>query len=161
MEVLKFPHKLLLTKTEPVTVFNDELMELVDEMFKVMDRNGGIGLAANQVGIPYSFFITQLNNGERICLVNPKIKCKSYLPAKIAESCLSAPGETIVVPERAYWVEVQYQDLLGRTLLRAFRDVDAVCVQHEMDHLDGVAFLKNKSIKGKIRHPLKKKWGLK
>jgi peptide deformylase len=161
MEILKFPHPHLLEKTEEVTVFGEELKTLLDAMWDTMSEHHGMGLAANQVGLSQRMFVMEGPDGKRFNFVNPVITSSSSAPANMREGCLSAPGDYVIVPDRAQWVQVNYEDEEGKSQSRVFQGIYAVCVQHEIDHLDGKAYLENKSIPKATRKPLASKWGLK
>lgn len=163
MEILKFPHPSLLTPTEPVTEFGEELASLLEEMFALMKASNGIGMAANQVGIGKRMFVMEGANEEPFFFVNPEIIANSLLPPTkfLSEGCLSAPGEFITITARHSWVIVRFQDEKGATRTNGFHGIHSVCVQHEMDHLNGKVFLDDESLTKKQRKQLKKKWGLK
>lgn len=161
MEILKFPDSRLFTKCSPVTVFGDELKLLLESMYSTMKAAKGLGLAANQVGLTYYMFTMEGPNEEKIFLVNPKVISKSGAPANVREGCLSAPGEFIVRSDRVQWVQVEFQDETGATKQRVFSGVHAVCVEHEIEHLEGKGFMQAASIPKKLRQDLAKKWGLK
>jgi peptide deformylase len=161
VEILKFPHPLLFKKCEPVTVFDTELRFLLHRMYETMKEHNGVGLAANQVGLPFRMFVMDLPNEEPMCLINPRIIEKSRLPASLREGCLSAPGEFLVIDERVSWVKVEFQTHDGAKKVRVFKDLYAVCVQHEIDHLDGKSHLQAMSIPKQKRKELTRKWGLK
>lgn len=160
MEILKFPEKLLFYKCDLVTVFGPELKTLLDAMWDTMKASHGVGLAANQVGFQFAMFVMEGPEEEKVYLVNPKIKSKSTAPANLREGCLSAPGEFLIRPDRAIWVEVEFQDELGENKKRVFKGINAVCVQHEMEHLEGISFMQSTSLLKKKRMELAKKWGL-
>lgn len=160
MEILKFPDPRLFDPTWPVTVFGDELKVLLDSMWDVMVANYGVGLAANQVGLTFSMFTMEGAEGERLYIVNPRIKSKSSAPANLREGCLSAPGEFLTRPDRAVWVELEFQDELGVPQRRVFKGIAAVCVQHEIEHLNGEGFMQSKTILKQKRLQLAKKWNL-
>lgn len=160
MEILTFPHPSLFTKCQPVTVFGPELKTLLDNMLLTMVANNGVGLAANQVGLTFNMFVMSSIDEEYICLVNPKILSKSIAPANLREGCLSAPGEYFIRSDRASWVEVGFQDETGAEKRRVFRGIQAVCVEHEMEHLEGKGFMQSTSIPKAKRLELSKKWGL-
>lgn len=160
MEILKFPNSKLFTKCEPVSVFGEELKILLEAMWETMKQNEGVGLAANQVGLSQNMFTMEGLEGEKIFLVNPKIVNKSQGPANIKEGCLSAPGEFLIRSDRVAWVEVEFQNELGDKLKRVFKGLRAVCVQHEMEHLEGKGFMQSDKIPKKKRQELAKKWGL-
>ncbi len=159
VQILKYPDLALFRTCAPVQVFGEELSKLLNIMFDLMITNNGIGLAANQVGIIYRMFTMLGPNDEKIFLVNPVITARSLAPANLREGCLSAPGEFLVLPERAIWVEVTFQNEKGEKRVRIFKDIYAVCIQHEMDHLLGKSHLESKSINKAKRKELAKKWG--
>lgn len=161
MEILKFPHPLLSQKCEEVTVFGDELKVILDNMWETMKYAHGLGLAANQVGLLFRMFTMEGPNSERIYLVNPKITRASIVSANLKECCLSAPGNPIMLTERMAWVEVMFQDETGAEKRRVFKDIWAVCVQHEIEHLNGDNFMQAKSVPKAIKKELAKKWQLK
>lgn len=161
MEILKFPNPILMKKCDPVTVFDKELHVLVAAMFDTMNGSNGMGLAANQVGIPFRMFVMRATDGRAFCIINPKIVERSKNSANLKEGCLSAPGEFLTLSERASWVRLEYQSVSGEKLKGVFMDLNAVCVQHEMDHLDGKSHLQSASIPKQKRKELAKKWGLK
>lgn len=158
--ILKFPNPLLFKKTSEVLVFGKELKVLLDAMWETMLVSNGVGLAANQIGLPLRMVVIKGPFG-RINLVNPEIIGKSKFAANLKEGCLSAPGDFILVPDRVEWVHVNYQDETGHERVAVFKGLYSVCVQHEIEHLDGKSFMENKSIPKQIRKGLQKKWGLK
>ena len=160
MKLLQFPHVKLLTPCEDVENFNYELAEILDYMWYVMEESNGVGLAANQVGFSLNMFVMDGPNG-RLNLVNPYISLKSKSSANLKEGCLSAPGEFIVVPERAEWVQVKYQDEKGIHKSIVLKGIHAVCAQHEIEHLEGKSFMENKSLSKATRTKLAKKWEIK
>lgn len=142
-------------------MFGPELVTLLESMWTTMIEKGGLGLASNQVGLEYRMFVMAGLDDEKLFLINPKIIARSEAPANLTEGCLSAPNEFLMVPERASWVQVDYQDQKGLMNRRVFHSLHAVCVQHEIDHLDGKSHLTSKSIPKAKRKQLAKKWGLK
>lgn len=160
MEILKFPHSNLFVKCEVVTVFGPELKTILEAMYETMISHSGIGLAANQVGLKHRMFTMQGDNEEKIFLVNPKVKSRSGAPANLREGCLSAPGEFFVRPDRVQWVQVEFHDEQGIVRVRVFKGLCAVCVEHELEHLDGKGFMQSTTIPKKKRQELAKKWGL-
>lgn len=160
MEILTFPNPLLFQTCEEVTVFGEELKVLLEGMFETMQAYRGIGLAANQVGLLHRMFTMEGVDGEKLFLVNPRILRKSQALANIKEGCLSAPGDFIIVPSRLSWVEVEFQDETGEKRVRVFKDLWAVCVQHELEHLNGIAYMENISISKPLRKSLAKKWNI-
>lgn len=161
MEILKYPDASLFKVCDEVTVFGEELKILLDGMWDVMLKHGGLGLAANQVGLHCRMFVMAGVDSERLNIINPKIVQKSEISANLKEGCLSAPGEFLFLSERASWVQVDFQDEKGQLNRRVFQGLHAVCVQHEIDHLLGKSHLMSKSIPKAKRKELYKKWGLK
>lgn len=162
MEILKFPHPILFEKCSLIPYWNDsEVLVLLDQMWETMKKYQGIGLAANQVGLPFRMFIMEGPNKEKFYIIDPKIVAKSIVPANLREGCLSAPEEFISRSDRAEWVQVAYSNADGTTEVRVFHGLHAVCVQHEIEHLDGISYLQSKTIPKKQRLVFARKWGLK
>lgn len=161
MEILKFPDPHLFEVCKEVTVFGDELRTLLEGMWTAMIARGGLGLASNQVGLDYRMFVMAGVDSEKLFIINPKIVKKSEVPAMMKEGCLSAPGEFLYLAERASWVQLDFKDDKGNMCRRVFHGIQAVCVQHEIGHLDGKSHLMSPSIPKKQRKELAKKWGLK
>lgn len=160
MEILKFPHPHLLKPCKEVTVFGPELKVLLDAMSETMKANNGMGLAANQVGLPWRMFVFGDEKREFYC-VNPKIVARGLEAANVKEGCLSAPGEFVIVPDRNKWIKLEYQDEEGVKNWIMAHDISAVCIQHEIEHLDGKSHLQSKSIPKQKRIELAKRWGFK
>ena len=143
-EILVAPDPRLKIKARPVEKFDDELRTLLDDMVETMYAAKGIGLAAPQVGVPSRAIVMDLaREGEPPAprkFVNPEIVWASDEEVPCEEGCLSVPGQyaDVTRPER---VRVCYRDETG---VRHEIDCDgllAVCIQHEMDHLEGVLFV--------------------
>lgn len=163
MEIVKFPNPWLFEVTHKVAEeeFGENLNSLLESMYETMLDNNGIGLSANQVGLSHRMFVMEGPREEKLFLINPYIRAKSALNYRFKEGCLSAPGEFVFIEDRASWVQVVYQNENGNTECRTFRDIHSVCVQHEIDHLDGKSFLEHEAIPKSIRRSLAKKWGIK
>jgi peptide deformylase len=159
MEVLKYPDARLLKPCKEVTVFGPELVVLLESMWETMIKERGMGMAANQVGLEYRMF-TMSYRAQKLFVVNPTIVESSKNPSDLAEGCLSAPGQMIKL-YRPNWVKLSFQNEKGEKLNATFTDIHAVCVQHEIEHLDGKSFLQNKAIPKSMRKFLAEKWGLK
>ena len=143
-EILVAPDPRLKIKARPVETFDDALRTLLDDMVETMYVAKGIGLAAPQVGVPSRAIVMDLaREGEPPAprkFVNPEIVWASDEEVPCEEGCLSVPGQyaDVTRPER---VRVRYRDETG---VRHEIDCDgllAVCIQHEMDHLEGVLFV--------------------
>lgn len=161
MEILKFPHPHLSKPTQIVHDFDQDLQSWLDAMWEAMKANNGMGLSANQVFLDHRMFVMEGPGGKRLELINPIITEASIVPADLKEGCLSAPGEYLIVPSRKVWVSVAFQDVKGVAKKALFKDIYAVCAQHEIEHLDGKGFMENSSVSRKKRKELAKKWGLK
>jgi len=158
MEVLKYPDPRLLRPCKEVTEFGPELKVLLESMWETMKKERGMGMAANQVGLEQRMFVMD-EVIEKHFIVNPKIVDQGKYPCDQSEGCLSAPGQMIKL-YRPNWVTITYQNESGEHRNRTFVGIHAVCVQHEMEHLEGKTFLQNKAIPKKVRIELAKKWGL-
>ena len=140
LEILKEPDPCLRTIAQPVTAFDGALERLVADMFDTLDAAGGIGLAAPQVGHAVRVIVMHVPDGNqgRLALVNPEIG-RTAMPAIVEESCLSVPGLEGKV-RRALRAEMKARSPSGEPLTLLLTDMEAVCAQHEIDHLDGVLF---------------------
>ena len=143
--VVVYPDPVLLKPTEPVERFDEDLRELVRDMADTMYAASGIGLAANQVGVPLRLFIMDLSGGESSealkVFVNPEIT-ESRGRQVGEEGCLSFPDVMLDV-ERAQGVTVRAQDAEGEPFTFEAEGLLARAVQHECEHLDGQVFLRN------------------
>lgn len=160
MKILTFPHSMLSTPCEEVDSFDPHMLEVLELMWSTMKKNGGMGLAANQIGVSMDMFVMEGPSG-RVDFINPYIYMASEEAANLEEGCLSAPGQLLVVPGRAKWVQVVYQNIEGEHKTMILRGIHAVCAQHEIDHLDGKSFLEHPSLSRITRKKLEKKWGTK
>ncbi len=147
-KVVKYGDPVLETPGEPVEDFGtDALRQLVDDMFETMYANRGIGLAAPQIGISKRLAVVDTSAGEdpemRRVLINPEI---TYREGKEVdeEGCLSIPGFRENV-SRAKAIVVKGQDVLGNSIEIPAEDLMARAFQHEIDHLDGILFLRHLS----------------
>jgi peptide deformylase len=146
LEILKYPDKGLREKCSAVEDFGPDFQAQVNNMFETMYLAPGVGLAAIQVGIFKRFLVMDvgINEGQVIrrhpmVLVNPKILSRE---GEIVweEGCLSCP-DLIVPMTRSKKIEVQFQDRFGEKQTLTAEDLMAVCIQHEIDHLDGILIL--------------------
>lgn len=154
MEVLVYPHPVLRRGGKPVTAFDGELRELAGRMMEAMYEEGGVGLAAPQVGIEQKLLVLNPTGdaGDRsgeMVLCNPRITRKKGREFG-EEGCLSFPG---IQAEVERWVDitVTYQDLDGQEQTFAAKDWLARIVQHELDHLEGVLFTDRLTAADKLR----------
>lgn len=119
-----------------VTQFDDNIVKIVKQMYKKMHQWRGIGLAANQVGIPYRIFVMKAGRTKYTC-INPKIIRATAEVEYSEEGCLSVPNKKVKVWRRKQ-VSIEYRDEHGREHYQGFTGLEAHCVQHEMDHLNGI-----------------------
>ena len=138
-KILEFGDPVLREKSKPVTVFHKKLHMLIDNMkFTLLNQDDGAALAANQVGILKR--ITVINYmDEYIEMINPEILSSSG-EITDSEGCLSLPGYFGNV-KRAENVKVKYQDRFGKETIIERSGPMARCIQHEIDHLDGILFI--------------------
>jgi peptide deformylase len=141
LRILEFPDPRLRKKAAPVEVVDDVLRQLIDDMFETMYEAPGIGLAATQVDVHRRLLVADVSQDktEPHALINPQILEKDG-SAVTEEGCLSVPGYYEEV-ERAEHVKVRYLDRDGNEQESEFEGLLAVCVQHEMDHLEGKLFI--------------------
>ena len=136
--------KTLKQTSKPVTAVDDELRALMDDMLETMYAAPGIGLAAIQVGVPKRVLVMDLARGDEErsprYFVNPEIVWASEELMPYEEGCLSVP-EIYDEVERPARVKVRYLDYDGQAVEEDAEGLFAVCIQHEMDHLDGVLFI--------------------
>lgn len=125
-------------KSKDVTDLDDSIREILDQMLELMYEDKGIGLASNQVGILQRLVVVDLGKGP-LKLVNPRITRKSGSIA-LEEGCLSLPG-IIVKVKRANEIEVEALNEKGYPLKIKAEGLLAVCLQHEIDHLDGILLI--------------------
>jgi peptide deformylase len=110
--------------------------QLAEDMIAVMSEHKGIGLAANQVGLPYRMFVLL---GSPYAIFNPKVVWQSEDYTLEPESCLSFPGLVVKV-KRPKEIRVRYQNINGGTETQKFQNMTAKCIMHEIEHLDGKLF---------------------
>jgi peptide deformylase len=141
--IVKFPDPVLQRPAEAVTKFDQELRELVEDMFESMYDAHGIGLAAPQIGVPKRLTVIDLsfqkNPEEKLVLINPEILSREGKQLE-EEGCLSLPDIREKV-SRASKVKIRAQDVTGKWFERDAEDLLARAFQHEIDHLDGVLFI--------------------
>jgi peptide deformylase len=139
--ILEFPDPRLRTRAQPVTRFDAGLHRLVDDLFETMYAAPGIGLAATQVDVHQRVIVIDVSeaHNDPLVLINPEIVTREG-EASGEEGCLSVPGIFDAV-KRAAQVRVRAQDRTGQVFERDCDELLAVCIQHEMDHLDGKLFV--------------------
>jgi len=139
--ILEFPDPRLRKRAETVTRFDAALGTLIDDMLETMYAAPGIGLAATQVDVHQRVIVIDLSreHNEPLVLGNPEIPAREG-EASTEEGCLSVPNIFDEI-KRAAKVRVRAQDRNGASFERDFDDILAVCIQHEMDHLEGRLFV--------------------
>jgi peptide deformylase len=141
LKILEFPDPRLRTKASPVEVVDDELRAFIGDMFETMYDAPGIGLAATQVDVHKRLLVTDvsIDKDTPFVLINPEILEKDGVTFT-DEGCLSVPGYYEEV-ERAEHVKVRFLDRDGEEVELDAEGLLAVCIQHEMDHLEGKLFV--------------------
>ena len=141
LKILEFPDPRLRTKASAVDVVDDELRKLIGDMFETMYEAPGIGLAATQVDVHKRLLVADVSpdKSEPHVLINPEILEKDGVTAT-DEGCLSVPGYYEEV-ERAEHIRVRFLDRDGNEQEMEAEGLLAVCIQHEMDHLEGKLFV--------------------
>jgi len=139
--ILEFPDPRLRTRAEPVTRFDVALGTLIEDMLETMYAAPGIGLAATQVDVHKRLIVIDISkeHNDPLVLINPEILEREG-EANTEEGCLSVPGIFDEV-KRAAKIRLRAQDRNGETFERDYDDILAVCIQHEMDHLEGRMFV--------------------
>ena len=162
LNILKYPDKKLRTIAMPVVSVDETIKQQVKDMFETMYEAPGIGLAATQVNFHQRIIVIDVSEqcNEPICLINPEIIEKSG-EIQWEEGCLSVPDyyENVI---RANDIKVQALNQNGETFELEASEMLSICIQHEIDHLDGILFidhlskLKQKRLKKKTEKKVKK-----
>ena len=161
LDILKYPDKRLRTIAKPVVSVDETIKQQVKDMFETMYEASGIGLAATQVNFHQRIIVIDISDqcNEPICLINPEVIEKSG-EIQWEEGCLSVPDyyENVI---RANDIKVQALNQKGETFELEASEMLSVCIQHEIDHLDGILFvdhlskLKQKRLKTKTEKKIK------
>ena len=143
-KILIEPEPLLRKKSESIEKVDDDLRKLMDDMLETMYQAPGIGLAAIQVGILKRIIVIDVskdvNKKNPLFLVNPKITFRSVKTSTYEEGCLSLPGQFAEI-ERPAECSLNYIDYKGKYRELKADGLLATCIQHEVDHLDGILFI--------------------
>ena len=138
------PNKLLRQISKPVVEVGKEEQNLMDDMLDTMYSANGIGLAAIQIGVPKRIIVMDISKKEGKkeprYFVNPVIISKDTLKATYEEGCLSVPNQFAEI-DRPSKCEIEYLDYYGEKKLIKADGLFATCIQHEMDHLEGILFI--------------------
>ena len=157
LEVVLYPDEKLATVCEPVAKVDAELNQFIDDMFETMYEHEGIGRAAPQVGVLNRVITIDIEGDKtnQVVLINPEI-LESSGETGIEEGCLSIPGHRALVPRKEK-VKVKALNRQGEEVIYDADGLFAICIQHEIDHLNGVLFvdhisaLKRQRIKEKMQ----------
>ena len=142
-KILTEPDPFLRQKSSEVEKVTDEIRKLMDDMLETMYNAPGIGLAAIQIGVPKRVIVIDLSRDEKknpLYFVNPKIIKKSDTDSTYEEGCLSVPGQFAEV-DRPDKCHVSFLDYNGKKQELKAEGLLATCIQHEMDHLEGILFI--------------------
>ena len=158
LQIVKYPHPALRYRSRPVTQIDADLRATVQEMFGLMYAARGVGLAANQVALPYRFFILNVTaepeqKDKELVFINPVI-VKRHSSIEDDEGCLSLPGLYSKV-RRARKIKVQAYNMEGELVEYEVEDLLSRAIQHEADHLDGKLFIDY--LDSLALHPMKDK----
>ena len=154
-KILTEPNKILREKSLKVDQVGEDIQKLIDDMLETMYAAPGIGLAAIQVGVPKRIIVLDIGGRNKseivnddkqkerknpMCFVNPEIITKSPNNSTYEEGCLSVPGQfaEIARPEKCH---IKYLDYYGQSKELVAEGMLATCIQHEMDHLEGILFI--------------------
>ena len=159
LNILEYPHPRLRIKAEPVTVVDEQIVQLVDDMFETMQEAQGIGLAASQVDVQKRVIVMDISEqrDEPRVYINPEIEILEPDTTPYEEGCLSVPGFYEAVGRPAH-VMIRALDRQGNAFEEEAKGLLAVCIQHEIDHLEGKLFVDYLSPlkRDRIRKKLKK-----
>ena len=142
--ILTEPNKILRQISKPVEKVGKEEQILMDDMLETMYNAKGIGLAAIQIGIPKRIIVLDISKEENektpMFFVNPVIKNKNIELSTYEEGCLSVPNQFAEI-DRPSECKVEYLDYNGEKKILKAKGLLATCIQHEMDHLEGILFI--------------------
>lgn len=142
LTVLRFPDPRLRTKAQPVTAVTDATATIIDDMLATMYEEKGVGLAATQVNIHQRIVVmdTSEDSDEPMILINPEIIASSEETSINEEGCLSVPG-TYAKVDRHDACTVKALDRQGKEFTLNATGLQSICIQHEIDHLNGILFV--------------------
>ncbi len=141
--ILTEPNKILRQVSEPVQSVGEQEQKLMDDMLETMYAANGIGLAAIQIGVPKRIIVMDLSKDKEkkpMFFINPEINNKNKTHSVYEEGCLSVPNQFAEI-ERPSTCEVKYLDYNGNQKIIKAEGLLATCIQHEMDHLEGILFI--------------------
>ncbi|MDQ1237441.1 MAG: peptide deformylase [Wigglesworthia glossinidia] len=141
LPILYYPDKRLRTIADPVSVINNKVQTIIDNMFETMYFQQGIGLAATQINFHQRIIVIDIskNKDQKIVLINPKFLYK-YGNEIFEEGCLSIPNIRASI-SRANKIKIQALNYFGKKFFLKAEGLLSICIQHEMDHLIGKLFI--------------------
>lgn len=142
--IVFYPHPALGSYCEPVREFGTELAQLAQDLLVTMRAAPGVGITAAHIGVPQRIFVLELKPGDVRTYVNPEILEASTETMRHMEGSVSMPGFTEEV-ERPYKVTLRFQDVSGQWHEEQAEGFHAICIQHEIDQLNGMFWLKRLS----------------
>lgn len=138
MEIVKYPHPALITKSALVNKVDEKLKNIFQEMIKLTIDHNGVGLAANQIGYPLQFFIVKIDDEFKI-FINPVIISRHGPYKTSIEGCLSAPELFLSIP-RQHKIKIEAYDEKGNRIFTYLKGDNAIRFTHEYDHVQGMMF---------------------
>jgi len=141
LEILQYPDERLRVNTKPITNFDAKLKQQINDMYETMYHYQGIGLAGPQVNFPYKIFVMDVseNRKQPLCIINPEILDQEGERVE-EEGCLSLPGIYAKV-QRASKLLLRATNAEGKSIEVEALSLMSHCIQHEMDHLEGILFI--------------------
>lgn len=140
LPILRYPDPGLKTVCAPVTVFDDALSTLADDLLETMRKAAGVGITAAHAGIFFRVVVLELKPGEPRLYINPEILSSSTERIQSTEGSVSMPGVTEEL-DRPRAIRIRFQDLKGEHHEAVMSGFEAVCMQHEIDQLDGIFWI--------------------
>ena len=148
LPIVEYPNPVLTTKAKPIETITQEIQQLAQDMLHTMQASGGIGLAANQVGVLQRIIVTNIETSATdycnatmpLVLINPEVTYASKELMEYSEGCLSFPGLHFPVKHPNH-VKVSYTNLQSQPCEVEAFGLHAICLQHEIDHIDGILFI--------------------
>lgn len=138
-----YPNKQLFEKAIPIPldqINSATFSQIGSSMLDILRKRGGIGLSANQVGLPFNMCVIELTSSDPKIILNPRIIKQSEKRVKSKEGCLSLPGAGVIV-SRHKDITVEYEDVNGKTVTEEATGLLSCCLQHEIDHLNGILMI--------------------
>ena len=166
LDLVFYPAPILSAPTKKVTEFDQSLSDMIADMWEThYSLPNCAGLAANQMGLPWAVTVIDFSKekNEPLCLINPEITKFSDETTHTSEGCMSLPGKVFAAVTRSKCITVRYQDEKGKSHTLEADDFMSKCIQHEVDHLNGLMYidrlapLKRKMVEAKYFRRLKKK----